>query len=320
MRTIAVLLGSLLAAAPVTAPADERISELIERGLAPVRTERVHERIWLAVGNSNSYRIVTDAGSVIFDTGLHPQAIEQKAALEAVAPGPVRYAILSHAHGDHTGGAELWREAGAKVVAHRLFRQRAGDRERLSEFDTRRDSVLWGRVLETLPGSYRAVEPDSVVDERWDFQLGDLSFQVLHMTGGEGPDGIALWVPEIRALFVGDMFGAILNEEGAFPNLFTLRGETLREAVPYIETLERVLALEPELILPGHFEPVVGREVIQKSVGRLLGAVRYVHDATVAGMNEGRSLWELMREVELPPELAVNQQYGRVPWGVRAIW
>ena len=231
MRTTAALLGILLAASPATAPADERISELIERGLAPVRTERVHERIWLAVGNSNAYRIVTHEGSVIFDTGLYPQAVEQKAALEAVAPGPVRYAILSHSHGDHTGGAELWREAGAELVAHRLFLQRAADRERLTGFDTRRDSILWGPMLETTE-RYKAVEPDVIVDERWGFELGGLSFEVLHMTAGEGPDGIALWIPEIRALFVGDMFGAILGDEGAFPNLFTLRGENLREAQP----------------------------------------------------------------------------------------
>ena len=318
LRTSAFLLGTLLAAAPATAPAQEQISELLRRGTAPIRSERVHERIWVSGGNSNAYRIVTDAGSVIFDTGLSHQAADQKAALEAAAPGPVRYVILSHAHGDHTGGAELWREAGAKVVAHRLFLQRAADRERLTEFSNRGDSILWGPVLETME-SYRAVEPDVIVDERWGFELGGLSFEVLHTAGAEGPDGISLWIPEIRALFTGDLFGPIMGKE-MFPNLFTLRGENLREAQPYIETLERVLELEPEIVLPGHFEPVFGAEKLQTTIRRVRDTVRYVHDATVAGMNEGRSLWELMREVKLPPELAVNEQYGRVPWGVRAIW
>ena len=317
MRIVASLLGVLLAAAPGAAPAAERITELLERGLAPVRTERIHERIWVSSGNSNSYLVATDAGSVVFDTGLDPHAAEQKAALEAAAPGRVRYAILSHSHAGHTGGAELWRQSGAKLVAHRLFRQRAGDQARLQAFRDRRGSVLWGPIM--AEGPYRPVEPDVVVDERWDFELGDLGFQVLHTPGGEGPDSISLWIPELRALFVGDMFGAVLGE-GAFPNLFTLRGENLREAQPFIDSLERVLALEPEIVLPGHFEPVAGAEEIRAIVGRLRDAVRYVHDATVAGMNQGRSLWELMREIELPPELAVSQQYGRVPWGVRAIW
>jgi alkyl sulfatase BDS1-like metallo-beta-lactamase superfamily hydrolase len=45
-----------------------------------------------------------------------------------------------------------------------------------------------------------------------------------------------------------------------------------------------------------------------------------VHDATVRGMNEGRDVYALMRDVRLPPELEVGEGYGKVAWGVRAIW
>jgi len=40
----------------------------------------------------------------------------------------------------------------------------------------------------------------------------------------------------------------------------------------------------------------------------------------VAGMNEGRSVHELMRDIALPPELEVGEGYGKVSWSVRAIW
>jgi alkyl sulfatase BDS1-like metallo-beta-lactamase superfamily hydrolase len=46
----------------------------------------------------------------------------------------------------------------------------------------------------------------------------------------------------------------------------------------------------------------------------------YVHDATVRGMNEGKDVHTLMREITLPPELEVGEGYGRVSWSVRAIW
>ena len=68
------------------------------------------------------------------------------------------------------------------------------------------------------------------------------------------------------------------------------------------------------------FDPVVGEKKIDALLDKTAAAIRYVHDATVAGMNEGKDLWTLMEEVQLPPELEVSQQYGRVPWGVRAIW
>ena len=49
-------------------------------------------------------------------------------------------------------------------------------------------------------------------------------------------------------------------------------------------------------------------------------AVQYVNDATVAGMNEGKDVFTLMREIRLPDELAVGEGYGKVSWGVRSIW
>ena len=46
----------------------------------------------------------------------------------------------------------------------------------------------------------------------------------------------------------------------------------------------------------------------------------YLRDRTIDGMNAGSDLWTLMREVTLPPELALPQVHGKVPWIVRAIW
>jgi alkyl sulfatase BDS1-like metallo-beta-lactamase superfamily hydrolase len=48
--------------------------------------------------------------------------------------------------------------------------------------------------------------------------------------------------------------------------------------------------------------------------------VAYIHDQTVAGMNAGKDVHTLMREVVLPPELDVGEGYGMVRWNVRAIW
>ena len=48
--------------------------------------------------------------------------------------------------------------------------------------------------------------------------------------------------------------------------------------------------------------------------------MQYVNDATVAGMNEGKDVYTLMREIQLPDELAVGEGYGKVSWGVRSIW
>jgi len=80
------------------------------------------------------------------------------------------------------------------------------------------------------------------------------------------------------------------------------------------------MALEPELLLVGHHDPIQGKELIRSELERLRGAVQYVHDETLRGMNEGKDIHTLQREIQLPPELEVGEGYGKVSWSVRAIW
>ena len=187
---------------------------------------------------------------------------------------------------------------------------------------------LRGRSLGQLrrSGGYPVIEPDIVVDDTYTLTVGGVRFEVIALNGQEGPDAIAVWLPERKIIFVGDAVAP-----NWFPNLFTLRGENLRDAYATTEAIDRVLALEPEVMLTGHHGqfrspgadargPMVGWETIRNGLTRTRDAIRYVHDATVAGMNEGKDVWTLMREIELPADLAVSQAYGRVPWGVRAVY
>jgi alkyl sulfatase BDS1-like metallo-beta-lactamase superfamily hydrolase len=81
-----------------------------------------------------------------------------------------------------------------------------------------------------------------------------------------------------------------------------------------------VRALEPELLITGHGEPLRGADEIAAGLTRVRDAVQWVHDRTVDGMNAGEDLFSLMRTVELPPQLAVGEGHGKVSWCVRAIW
>jgi alkyl sulfatase BDS1-like metallo-beta-lactamase superfamily hydrolase len=48
--------------------------------------------------------------------------------------------------------------------------------------------------------------------------------------------------------------------------------------------------------------------------------VSYVKDATIAGMNAGKDVHTLMREIKLPADLRIGEFHGKVSWTVRAIW
>jgi alkyl sulfatase BDS1-like metallo-beta-lactamase superfamily hydrolase len=115
----------------------------------------------------------------------------------------------------------------------------------------------------------------------------------------------------------GNTFGPVF---GHIPNLVTIRGDRYRDALTAIASVERVRDLQPELLVTGHFEPIAGANRINAELTRLRNAIQYIHDQTVAGMNAGKDVQTLMREITLPAEYEVGQGYGKVGWDVRAVW
>ena len=99
-----------------------------------------------------------------------------------------------------------------------------------------------------------------------------------------------------------------------------MRGEKIRKPVEYINSLEKIIALDPDMIVPSHKTPMTDKALIQSGLIKMRDATRYVHDKTVEGMNAGKTVEQLMREIELPADLALTQEHGKVSWAVKSIW
>src|SRR4029453_5606601 len=82
----------------------------------------------------------------------------------------------------------------------------------------------------------------------------------------------------------------------------------------------KVLALKPEIVIPGHGQPVIGAEMVTRRLTQYRDAIQYVHDQTVDEMNAEKSVWTLMQEVKLPKELDIGESYGKLSWSVRGIY
>lgn len=71
----------------------------------------------LASGNAGF--IIGDDGVVIFDTTFTPVAVEELIdSIQKLTNKPIKYAVNSHYHLDHTGGNQVLAERGVPIIAH----------------------------------------------------------------------------------------------------------------------------------------------------------------------------------------------------------
>ncbi len=310
--------------------ATERLASLGETERAandlinvPIEVRQLADVVWQVRGVANTHLVKTSEGNVIFDTGLATQAAKQRRLLGEAVPGKITHVVLSHSHQDHAGGTQFWVEDGTDIVAHREYPEEQRYLKALEPYFWHRNRTLFPFMPEEPPNigflEYGNVVPTVLVDDGdvLRFEQGGVRFEVIPTPGAEGADNLSLWLPDQKIFFAGDFFGPLFPQ---FPNVFTMRGEKIRKPIEYIRSLETVIALEPEMIVPSHNDPIEGKEGIKASLIKMRDAVQYVHDAVIAGMNDGKTVHQLMAEVSLPPELELSQVHGRVSWAVKSIW
>jgi alkyl sulfatase BDS1-like metallo-beta-lactamase superfamily hydrolase len=288
----------------------------------------IRDGIYVSEGLSNSYLINTSEGRIVVNTGMGFEAPIHKRNYDAVNDGPVRYILLTQGHVDHVGGVDLFKQEGTEVVSQAGNAAHQADDERIAQFRAARSAFAFSKVIAQSLRHMREEkglgsigqsrpEPTMTFDDRLEIELGAERLELIATPGGETLDSMVIWMPERKVCFAGNLFSALF---GHFPNLVTIRGDRYRDPLRFVDSLDRVLALEPELLLVGHHAPVEGKTLIRSELERLRAAVLHVHDETVEGMNAHKDIHTLMQEIGLPPELEVGEGYGKVSWSVRAIW
>src|SRR5215510_80602 len=160
----AFLLTTILSIQPTTRAQQEQMADNpLSAGRAQKKALKFGEAIYQAAGFGNTFMVVTDAGNVIIDTSMPFTAARHKQLLQAENAGPVKYIILTHAHGDHTGGVQAWKQPGAQIIAQKNHVEFRHYQTRLNGFFARRNAAQFSlRVPDPgpWPGNYGSkIEP-----------------------------------------------------------------------------------------------------------------------------------------------------------------
>jgi glyoxylase-like metal-dependent hydrolase (beta-lactamase superfamily II) len=187
-----------------------------------------------------AFAVITERYVVLIDTLFSPDLVSQMLdTLRERKRGQQQLlAINTHAHWDHAWGnsALVGPDAlePAPIMGHRRGRDLVLSEEARSELARKQteDPETFAQVR--LQPATVLIESETVLDG------GDLHLVVLPTPGHE-PDHLAVYIPELRAVFTGDAAEWPIPFVSGPANLAAMRS-----------SLQRMLALDPELVLYAH--------------------------------------------------------------------
>ena len=312
----AVLLPILCAAAPLRLCAQFTVERVAPGVYATIRSEPPGQAF-----ESNSIFIVGDSGVIVIDAQSNlPATRAVLAALRRITRKPVTALILTHWHFDHITGASVYRDSfpGVAIITHTRTAEaidtggpgRRSFLESLPQAKAYFQSVLDagksfdGAPLDaeerasiasdlrmadryaTTPVDFVPVTPTQLFTDRLTLHQGRRTIDLLYLGRGHTAGDIVVHLPDEGVLVVGDLVTAPTPLVGttSFPHEFAT-------------TLDRLGALHPRVIVPGHGPVMRSDEYLRREMALLHSLVAQT-DSLVA---LGDTLAQVRETIDLRP-------------------
>jgi glyoxylase-like metal-dependent hydrolase (beta-lactamase superfamily II) len=209
----------------------------------------------------SSLFLVTDEGIILTDPIETSAALWLRDELKKRFDKPVKYVVYSHAHFDHIGGAHIFQEQGATVIAH----------EKAVE-------PITGEMLPTAL-------PDKTFKRAWKIELGGESVDLTHVAPSHSNSMILIHFAGPRAMMAVDFCPV-----GALP--FNDFQDFYYDG--WMESLDWLNRQDFDILEGGHYS--LGEK---KEVAINLEYMQSLHDQVLKLIRAGQSADQLWRNVKL---------------------
>jgi alkyl sulfatase BDS1-like metallo-beta-lactamase superfamily hydrolase len=273
----------------------------------------------------------TDDGLVAFDTSNEHGGARVVEALRGWSRDPFNTIIFTHGHIDHVGGcgafmhdAEACGCARPRVVGHENVARRFDRYDLTNGYNKVINERQFGQFRRRgydLAGATRFLpeatpRPDTTYTDRLELNVGGLAIELRHAKG-ETDDHTWAWITSKKAICAGDFF--IWN----FPNAGNPQ-KAQRYPREWAQALREMAGMGAELFLPAHGLPIDGEARIGRVLTEVADALDGVVNATLALMNEGARLTDIIHTVKVAPETQAKPYlaplYDEPEFVVRNVW
>jgi len=208
--------------------------------------------------------------------------------------GTIKYIILTHGHGDHTGGTKAYLKDNPEIIASKYLPDRFDKYKMLAPHRAHITAVQFN--IPEIVRTPEFVYPTKTFLGDMTIKLGDKTFE-LHAVRAETDDAVWVYIPELKAAFIGDLIIAGL------PNVGNPWKPT-RFALDWARALEDVRVLNPEHVFcNGAGFYYTGKKAL-KILDLNIAAIRNLHDQVIDHINKGTHITEMIHEIKLPDHLA----------------
>lgn len=222
-------------------------------------------------GNHQAMFVVTNDGVIATDPVAYGRPDGAKTYIEEirkVSDKPIRYLIYSHHHFDHIAGGQAFKDAGAKVVAHKRTKER----------------------LEMIKDPHTPL-PDETFEKRRTLKLGGTVLELSYHGLNHSDSTIVMRLPKEKLVFIVDTFPV-----GTFPG----RGMIDFYPLEAEKFAQEVLKMEWERMIPGHPGQPNDRLGTKKDVQDQLTLWRDASEAVKVAAREGKCWDGVEKEMKLP--------------------
>ena len=275
---------------------------------APRRiAEIVPGRVYLLTGFefTEYYFVVSkDRHQLIsIDAGTRPDfAKGAYEALQAYAPGlpPLTTVLVTHAHWDHVGGHSHFRGLNPRPKFYGRGNYQEEFEREFNGPDIFAKQFFGERFNSEDVVSYK---PDIAIDNRTDLDIGGSKFELIPVRGGETPDGMLIYLPDEKVMFMGDVImpylGAPFDEDGNLQGL--------------LDAIDIIVARNPQYLLHGH-EPITRNFTSPLILSHLKTDLAWLRDQVLTAVRRGDERAAIHELNLIPPDLLAAQPDAYQPY------